>query len=126
MYYSTKTKTFEFLTDMKGVSQVSVCWANWPASQVVGTILLGLGKMLLLNISVLFVKIASLDDDNVLHGFRLWFNVGAGLIGLTLAIALFLIVWLSLVKKISSDDWEKQHPAAIPVATASFILGSVW
>ena len=64
--------------------------------------------------------------DNVLYGFRLWFNVGAGLIAMTMAIALFLIVWLSLVKKISSDNWEKHHPGAIPVATASFILGCVW
>ncbi|KAK7485867.1 hypothetical protein BaRGS_00022862 [Batillaria attramentaria] len=56
---------------------------------------------------------------------RLWFDVGAGLIGVTLAIALFLIIWLSLVKKVSSDDWEKLHPTAIPIATASFILGSI-
>ncbi|XP_070175510.1 cilia- and flagella-associated protein 410-like [Littorina saxatilis] len=41
----------------------------------------------------------------------------------TVAIALFMIFWLSLVKKVKSDDWEKRHPAAIPVATASFILG---
>ncbi|KAK7110941.1 transmembrane protein 128-like [Littorina saxatilis] len=54
---------------------------------------------------------------------RLWFNVGAGLMAVTVAIALFMIFWLSLVKKVKSDDWEKRHPAAIPVATASFILG---
>ncbi|XP_076465592.1 transmembrane protein 128-like [Babylonia areolata] len=56
---------------------------------------------------------------------RMWFNVGVGLIGVTLAIAVFMIVWLSLVKKVHSDDWEKRHPAAIPVATASFIIGSL-
>ncbi|KAL8585828.1 hypothetical protein ACOMHN_065178 [Nucella lapillus] len=56
---------------------------------------------------------------------RVWFNVGVSLIGVTLAIALFLIVWLSLVKKVHSEHWEKRHPAAIPVATASFIIGSL-
>ncbi|XP_025095876.1 transmembrane protein 128-like [Pomacea canaliculata] len=55
---------------------------------------------------------------------RMWFNVGAGLITVTLAIAAFLIVWLSMVKKVSSDDWESTYPAAIPIATASFIAGS--
>lgn len=57
---------------------------------------------------------------------RMWFNVGAGLITVTLAIAAFLIVWLSMVKKVSSDDWESTYPAAIPIATASFIAGSCW
>ena len=68
----------------------------------------------------------SRPKESLLCCFRMWFNAGVGLIGVTLAIALFLIVWLSLVKKVHSDDWEKRHPTAIPVATASFFLGSVW
>ena len=54
---------------------------------------------------------------------RFWFNIGAGLFSVTLSVALFLIVWQSFIKKKNPDNWEKDHPAAIPVATASFIIG---
>jgi hypothetical protein len=55
---------------------------------------------------------------------RFWFNAGAGLVGVTITVAFFLIVWKTFIKKRTPDDWEKDHPAAIPVATASFIIGS--
>ena len=56
---------------------------------------------------------------------KLWFNVGAFLIGLTIAIAMFLIVWISCIKKKTTDDWDKEYPSAVPVATFSFIVGSL-
>ncbi|CAH1784582.1 unnamed protein product [Owenia fusiformis] len=56
---------------------------------------------------------------------RTWLNFGVILIGVNLAIGAFLIVWLSWVKKIPSDDWETLYPAAIPIATGSFALGAV-
>ena len=60
-----------------------------------------------------------------LNIFRTWFNLGAILVSINIGIASFLIVWLSFVKKVKSDDWERLYPAAIPVATASFILGGI-
>ncbi|CAI9733034.1 Hypothetical predicted protein [Octopus vulgaris] len=56
---------------------------------------------------------------------RFWLNLGALLIGVNITIGAFLILWTSCIKKISSDEWERQYPAAIPTATASFILGAV-
>lgn len=56
---------------------------------------------------------------------RLWFNIGAILILINIGIAGFLIVYLSWIKKMSSDDWEKTCPAAIPIATGAFIMGGV-
>ncbi|GAB1603929.1 transmembrane protein 128-like isoform X1 [Argonauta hians] len=56
---------------------------------------------------------------------RFWFNLGAILIGVNITIGAFLILWTSCIKKIPSDEWERQYPAAIPTATASFILGVV-
>ena len=58
--------------------------------------------------------------------FRSWFYIGVALIGITFAIGFFLIVYLSWIKKVSTDDWELQYPAAIPVATGSFAFGSFW
>ncbi|KAL3865145.1 hypothetical protein ACJMK2_006766 [Sinanodonta woodiana] len=55
---------------------------------------------------------------------RLWFNIGMLLVGVNICIAVFLIIWLSYIKKIDSDQWEKRYPAAIPIATASFVLGA--
>lgn len=56
---------------------------------------------------------------------RVWFNIGAILILVNIGIAAFLIIYLSWVKKISSDDWEKACPCAIPIATGAFIMGGV-
>ena len=58
--------------------------------------------------------------------YRIWFNVGAILILVNIGIAAFLIIYLSWVKKVSSDDWEKTCPTAIPIATGTFIMGGVW
>ena len=64
--------------------------------------------------------------EYILTFFRLWFNIGAILILVNIGIAAFLIVYLSWIKKINSDDWEKMYPAAIPIATGAFIMGGVW
>ncbi|XP_048747332.1 transmembrane protein 128-like [Ostrea edulis] len=56
---------------------------------------------------------------------RVWFNVGAILILVNVSIAAFLIVYITYIKKVSTDDWETHYPAAIPIATGSFIIGGV-
>lgn len=56
---------------------------------------------------------------------RVWFNVGAILVLVNLCIGAFLIVYITYIKKVSSDDWETHYPAAIPIATGSFIMGAV-
>ncbi|XP_064601964.1 transmembrane protein 128-like [Liolophura sinensis] len=56
---------------------------------------------------------------------RFWLNIGLLLIGVNVSIALFLILWLNYVKKLTTDQWEKRYPAAIPIATACFILGGI-
>jgi len=40
-------------------------------------------------------------------------------------IATFLILYLSWVCKVPSEEWEKRYPAAIPVATAAFVIGGI-
>ncbi|XP_019620726.1 PREDICTED: transmembrane protein 128-like [Branchiostoma belcheri] len=55
----------------------------------------------------------------------LWLLPGAVLIGLNVGIGAFLIVWLSWIKGVSTDEWEKRYPSAIPTATASFIIGGL-
>ncbi|XP_061192871.1 transmembrane protein 128-like [Saccostrea echinata] len=56
---------------------------------------------------------------------RVWFNVGAILMLVNLSIAAFLIVYITYIKKVSTDNWETLYPAAIPIATGSFILGGI-
>ncbi|XP_078598923.1 transmembrane protein 128-like [Branchiostoma floridae x Branchiostoma japonicum] len=55
----------------------------------------------------------------------LWLLPGAVLVGLNVVIGGFLIVWLSWIKGVSTDEWEKLYPSAIPTATASFIIGGL-
>lgn len=57
---------------------------------------------------------------------RFWFNLGALLVLVTVSIAAFLIVWLSFIKKVHSDDWERLYPSAIPLATASSIMSGIF
>ncbi|ELU07790.1 hypothetical protein CAPTEDRAFT_193160 [Capitella teleta] len=54
-----------------------------------------------------------------------WLYTGILLICVNLAVAFFLIVYLSYIKKVSSDNWEKQYPPAIPIATACFTFGAI-
>ncbi|XP_033756849.1 transmembrane protein 128-like [Pecten maximus] len=56
---------------------------------------------------------------------RNWFNIGAILIVINVCIALFFIVWLSAIKKVDVDDWEKRYPILIPIATGAFIMGGM-
>ncbi|XP_014665526.1 PREDICTED: transmembrane protein 128-like [Priapulus caudatus] len=55
---------------------------------------------------------------------RAWFNCGAVLICINVIIAAYLIGFLSWFKKISSDEWEKTVPYAVPIATLSFVTGA--
>ena len=57
--------------------------------------------------------------------FRLWFNIGALSVAVNVSIAIFLIVYLSFIKKVSSDDWERKYPSLIPIATAAFVIGGI-
>ncbi|XP_052220077.1 transmembrane protein 128-like [Dreissena polymorpha] len=66
--------------------------------------------------------LALMYDHRIL---RMWFNSGVILIGVNMGIGLFLIVYLSYFKKISSDNWEREYPAAIPVASAAFVVGGI-
>ncbi|XP_006815234.2 transmembrane protein 128-like [Saccoglossus kowalevskii] len=56
---------------------------------------------------------------------RYWFNIGVVLIGVNVFIGIYFVVVCSWIRKISSDDWEKHFPFAIPFATACFALGSL-
>jgi uncharacterized membrane protein len=48
------------------------------------------------------------------------------LIGVFILIAAYMVLWLSYVKKVNSDQWsDTTHPALIPVATACFVSGSI-
>ncbi|XP_060603267.1 transmembrane protein 128-like [Ruditapes philippinarum] len=57
---------------------------------------------------------------------RLWFNIGALSVAVNVCIAIFLIVYLSYIKKVSSDDWERKYPSLIPIATAAFVFGGIF
>ncbi|KAI0231453.1 hypothetical protein LSAT2_018151 [Lamellibrachia satsuma] len=56
---------------------------------------------------------------------RVWFNVGVILISINITIALFLIIYLSFIKKVDSEEWETRYPAAIPIATGCFCFGAL-
>ncbi|XP_036407526.1 transmembrane protein 128 [Megalops cyprinoides] len=51
-----------------------------------------------------------------------WFNVGLVLLGVSLALALFCIVYLDWFKGI--QQYDEQYPAIAPVTTAVFIAAS--
>ena len=51
---------------------------------------------------------------------------GFGLIGVNVAIAFYMIVWLSFIKKVSTNSWNDLHPTLIPIATACFVTGSLF
>ncbi|XP_071946806.1 transmembrane protein 128-like [Antedon mediterranea] len=54
---------------------------------------------------------------------RGWLYTGCVLVGINCFIGFYLIVICTWIKKI--DNWESHFPSAIPMATASFILGSI-
>ncbi|RDD41987.1 Transmembrane protein 128 [Trichoplax sp. H2] len=51
---------------------------------------------------------------------RLWLYAGAGFLVVFSLIGCWLIIWYKIILKI--DDYQKRVPAAIPIATTSFIL----
>lgn len=54
---------------------------------------------------------------------RAWFNIGVVLVSVHITIGTYLVVFLSWVKKVPSDEWEQKHPLAVPVATFAFVTG---
>ncbi|XP_030841330.1 transmembrane protein 128 isoform X2 [Strongylocentrotus purpuratus] len=54
---------------------------------------------------------------------KTWLYIGAGFIGINMAIALYLIIVCSWIRKIT--DWEKHSPSAVPIATCSFVSGTL-
>jgi hypothetical protein len=47
------------------------------------------------------------------------------LIGFNLLIASYLIIYVTYIKKVSTNKWNEMYPALIPIATGSFIAGSI-
>ena len=56
--------------------------------------------------------------------FRSWLYLGLVLLAIPVCIGGYLIVFLSWIKK--NSDWENAVPMAIPLATGTFIAGSIW
>ncbi|XP_033102833.1 transmembrane protein 128-like [Anneissia japonica] len=54
---------------------------------------------------------------------RGWLYTGCVLVGVNCCIGFYLIVVCTWIKKI--EDWESHFPSAIPLATASFVFGSI-
>ncbi|XP_071483388.1 transmembrane protein 128-like [Diadema antillarum] len=54
---------------------------------------------------------------------RTWLFVGFGFLAINVSIAIYLIVFCSWMRKI--NDWERHVPTAIPIATCSFVCGSL-
>uniref|UniRef100_A0A0B6Y7G8 Transmembrane protein 128 n=1 Tax=Arion vulgaris TaxID=1028688 RepID=A0A0B6Y7G8_9EUPU len=54
-----------------------------------------------------------------------WYWTGVLSLGLHIGIAIFLVVWLTFWKNVSSDEWEQRYPSAVPVATASLIIAII-
>ena len=47
------------------------------------------------------------------------------LILVNISVAVYLVIWLSLIKKVDSYKWNDLHPNLIPIATGSFVVGSL-
>lgn len=47
------------------------------------------------------------------------------LIALNVFIGCFLILWLTHVKKVDPELWTEKYPSLIPIATGSFVFGSI-
>ena len=58
--------------------------------------------------------------------FRTWFWIGTIAISVHVSILCFLAIYCNFLKKIGPDEWEKQYPKAIPLATFSVIVGIIW
>ncbi|GFN73763.1 transmembrane protein 128-like [Plakobranchus ocellatus] len=54
---------------------------------------------------------------------RIWYWIGIAMMSIHIGTAAFLVIWLGYWKKISSEHWDKKYPKAIPIATASFLVG---
>ena len=47
------------------------------------------------------------------------------LISANVALACYLIIWVTFINKVNSDKWTELYPLVIPVATACFVIGSI-
>ncbi len=56
--------------------------------------------------------------------YRSLMHVAFLLILMNVCIAVYLIVWLTMVKKVEADQWGQVHPWLIPIATGCFVAGS--
>ena len=63
-----------------------------------------------------------LYDESV---YRTLLVLALSLIGVNVAIAVYLIVWVTLVNKVNADKWTELYPTLIPIATGSCALGTV-
>lgn len=66
--------------------------------------------------------------DVILHDqtvYRTILVLALSLISVNVLIAGYLIVWVSMVNKVNSDNWNETYPTLIPIATGSAALGSV-
>lgn len=64
----------------------------------------------------------------ILHDHRIYRSLMVTsfcLIGINVAIASYMIIWLTHVKKVSANQWNESNPVLIPIATACFISGSI-
>ncbi|CAF0706633.1 unnamed protein product [Brachionus calyciflorus] len=89
-----------------GLSIENICWF--------------VASLVCLYISDIFKVIVS--DDRVL---RTLLYASFLLILVNILIALYIIFYLTKVKKISSNKWNEYNPILIPVATGSFVIGSI-
>ncbi|XP_029908548.1 transmembrane protein 128 [Myripristis murdjan] len=65
-----------------------------------------------------FLRVIMEDDDIK----RWWFNVGLVLLGISLSLAMFCIVYLEWFKGI--QHYDQEYPAIPPITTAAFIAAS--
>lgn len=54
-----------------------------------------------------------------------YFRASVALTLIPVSVCCYLIIYLSMIKGIHSDDWEKSSPYAIPVATALSVIAAV-
>ncbi len=55
--------------------------------------------------------------------YRSLMHIGFLLISVNVCIAVYLIGWVTMFKKIESDRWAEVYPWLIPIATGCFVVG---
>ena len=62
-------------------------------------------------------------SDERIH--RSLMTISFALISVNILIALYMVIYLTKIKKILSNKWNEHNPILIPLATACFICGSL-